>query len=154
MWKTAKEILHPAKADTALPYLVYTGIQKLVVGFLTIQPGYGAIPSIPCLRQPWLSTKKTAFPLVKNWDVLMAGLNYPDIPNEKVSNQNERHVGLHRNVHLPAPDHRRPGSGGRASHIRGGPYGFMQPVAANSFFAPFRASCLPENCRGVRILSV
>jgi multiple sugar transport system substrate-binding protein len=72
---------HPAEAFTVLAYLVDSGIQKLVVGSPTAEPAYGAIPSIHDLLQPWLSTKKAAYPFVKNWDVLLAGLNYPDIPS-------------------------------------------------------------------------
>jgi multiple sugar transport system substrate-binding protein len=78
IWKGTQ---HPAEAFMVLAYLVDTGIQKLVVGSPTAQPAYGAIPPIPSLRQPWLSTKKGAYPFVKNWDVLLEGLNYPDIPS-------------------------------------------------------------------------
>ena len=78
IWKGTK---HPAEAFTALIYLIDSGIQKLVVGSTKVEPAYGAIPGIRALRQPWLSSKKAAFPFVKNWDVLLAGLNYPDIPS-------------------------------------------------------------------------
>jgi multiple sugar transport system substrate-binding protein len=78
IWKGTK---HPAEAFTALAYLVDSGIQKLVVGSPAAEPAYGAIPSIHNLLQPWLSAKKASFPFVKHWDVLLAGLNYPDIPS-------------------------------------------------------------------------
>lgn len=78
IWKGTR---HPAEAFTALAYLVDSGIQKLVVGSPTALPAYGGIPGIRNLRQPWLSAQKAAYPFVRNWDVLLDGLNYPDIPS-------------------------------------------------------------------------
>ena len=78
IWKGTK---HPAEAFTVLAYLVDTGIYKLVVGTPDRPPAYGAIPGQAALRGPWLAAQKAAFPFVKNWQVLLAGLNYPDVPS-------------------------------------------------------------------------
>ncbi len=78
IWKGTK---HPAEAFTVLAYLIDTGINKLVVGTPTTKPAYGAVPSQTSLRAPWLAAQKAAFPFVQNWDVLVAGLNYADIPS-------------------------------------------------------------------------
>ena len=78
IWKGSK---HPAEAFTVLAYLIDTGIQKLVVGTPKVPPAYGAVPSQIALRAPWLATEKANFPFVTNWDVLVAGLNYADVPS-------------------------------------------------------------------------
>jgi multiple sugar transport system substrate-binding protein len=80
IWKGSK---HPAEAFTVLAYLIDTGINKLVVGTPDRAPAYGAVPSQTALRGPWLATEKAAFPFVQNWDVLVAGLNYPDVPSSE-----------------------------------------------------------------------
>jgi multiple sugar transport system substrate-binding protein len=78
IWKGTK---HPAEAFTVLAYLIDTGINKLVVGTPDQKPAYGAVPSQISLRGPWLEAQKAAFPFVKNWDTLVAGLNYADVPS-------------------------------------------------------------------------
>jgi multiple sugar transport system substrate-binding protein len=78
VWKGTK---HPAEAFTVLTYLIDTGIQKLVVGTPSTPPAYGAIPGIVADRAPWLASEQAAFPFVKNWDTLLAGVNYPDVPS-------------------------------------------------------------------------
>ncbi|MGA2490900.1 MAG: hypothetical protein ABSF99_12095 [Anaerolineales bacterium] len=78
IWKGTK---HPAEAFTVLAYLIDTGIQKLVVGTPKTPPAYGAIPGVASLRGPWVASEKANFPFVTNWDVLVAGLNYPDVPS-------------------------------------------------------------------------
>jgi multiple sugar transport system substrate-binding protein len=78
IWKGTK---HPAEAFTVLTYLIDTGIQKLVVGTTTTPPAYGAVPGIASLRAPWLASEAAAFPFVKNWQTLLDGLNYPDVPS-------------------------------------------------------------------------
>ena len=78
IWKGTK---HPAEAFTTMTYLIDTGIQKLVVGSPTRAPAYGAVPSQTALRGPWLAAQKANFPFVQNWDTLVAGLNYPDVPS-------------------------------------------------------------------------
>ncbi len=78
IWKGTK---HPAEAFQVLTYLIDTGINKLVVGSPGKPPAYGAIPSIGTLRQPWVDSMKSQFPFVQNWDTLIAGLNYADVPS-------------------------------------------------------------------------
>jgi multiple sugar transport system substrate-binding protein len=78
IWKGTK---YPLEAFTALSYLIDNGINKLVVGSNYHQPAFGAIPGQSSLHGPWLATQKINYPFVKNWDVLFAGLNYPDVPN-------------------------------------------------------------------------
>jgi multiple sugar transport system substrate-binding protein len=78
IWKGTK---HPAEAFTVLAYLIDTGINKLVVGTPDQAPAYGAVPSQTALRGPWLDAQKASFPFVQNWDTLVAGLNYPDVPS-------------------------------------------------------------------------
>jgi len=78
IWKGTK---HPQEAYEVLKYLIDVGIQKLVVGTPDTAPAYGAIPSDSSLRGPWLESSKAAHPSVQNWDVLIAGLNYPDVPS-------------------------------------------------------------------------
>ncbi len=85
IWKGTK---HPAEAFTVLAYLIDTGINKLVVGTPTTKPAYGAIPSNSSLRAPWLVAQKAAWPFVKNWDVLIAGLNYGDVPSSEAFQPN------------------------------------------------------------------
>ena len=51
-------------------------------------PAYGAIPSQASLRGPWLTAQKAAWPFVKNWDVLIAGLNYADVPSSEAFQPN------------------------------------------------------------------
>ena len=85
IWKGSK---HPAEAFTVLAYLIDTGINKLVVGTPETKPAYGAIPSQTTLRGPWLAAQKAAFPFVTNWDVLVAGLNYGDVPSAEAYQPN------------------------------------------------------------------
>jgi hypothetical protein len=78
IWKGTK---HPDEAFTVMVYLVTTGVQKLVIGSKDLPAAYGAVPARAADQQPWLDAKKVAFPWVKNWDTLTAGLNYPDSPS-------------------------------------------------------------------------
>jgi multiple sugar transport system substrate-binding protein len=85
VWKGTK---HPAEAFTVLVYLIDTGIQKLVVGTTKTPPAYGAVPGVAALRAPWLATEQAAFPFVKNWQTLLDGLNYPDVPSAEAYTPN------------------------------------------------------------------
>lgn len=78
IWKGTK---YPAEAFEVLAYLVDKGIEKLVVGTPDRAPAYGAIPSQAALRGPWLEASKAAHPSVTNWDLLLEGLNYADVPS-------------------------------------------------------------------------
>jgi len=88
IWKGTK---NPAEAFTFLAYLIDTGINKLVVGTPDQKPAYGAIPSQTSLRGPWLDAQKASFPFVQNWQTLIDGLNYPDVPSAEgfMPNENE-----------------------------------------------------------------
>jgi multiple sugar transport system substrate-binding protein len=85
IWKGTK---HPAEAFTVLAYLIDTGINKLVVGTVDTPPAYGAIPSQKTLRGPWVAASQAAHPSVKNWDLLLAGLNYADVPSAEAFQPN------------------------------------------------------------------
>jgi multiple sugar transport system substrate-binding protein len=79
IWKGTK---HPAEAFAVLTYLIDTGIQKLVIGTPIMASAYGdAVPGVVADRAAWLATQQAAFPFVKNWATVLAGLNYPDVPS-------------------------------------------------------------------------
>ena len=80
IWKGTK---HPNEAFQVLTYLIDTGITKLLVGAPDSPPAYDAIPANRSLRQPWLAAEKAAYPSVQNWDVLLAGTNFADIPSDE-----------------------------------------------------------------------
>jgi len=78
IWKGTK---HPAEAFTVVYWLVTVGIDKLVVGTATVPPAYGAVPAMTSKQAPFLAAKAAQYPFVTNWDVMMAGLSYPDVPS-------------------------------------------------------------------------
>lgn len=78
IWKGTK---HPASAFTAMAYLVGEGSKALIVGSSIKRPAYGAVPAMTEYQDEWVEGKKSVYPWVKNWDVILAGLNYPDIPS-------------------------------------------------------------------------
>jgi hypothetical protein len=82
-FRVLKATSHPEEAFTVLAYLVTTGVDKLIVGTPGQPPAYGAIPAIPSKQAPWLAEKQTQFPFVSqaSWDVLLDGLDYPDVPS-------------------------------------------------------------------------
>jgi multiple sugar transport system substrate-binding protein len=88
IWKGTK---NPDLAFTVLTYLVTTGVQKLIIGSKDLPPAYGALPARAKDAQPWIDAKKAQFPQVKNWDVITAGLSYPDSPSAEayMPNYNE-----------------------------------------------------------------
>jgi multiple sugar transport system substrate-binding protein len=88
IWKGTK---NPDAAFTVLTYLVTTGVQKLIIGSKDMPAAYGAVPARAKDQAPWLDAKKTQFPWVKNWDVVTAGLSYPDSPSAEayMPNYNE-----------------------------------------------------------------
>jgi multiple sugar transport system substrate-binding protein len=88
IWKGTK---NPQESWEVLKYLIDVGIQKLVVGTPDRKPAYGAIPAQTANQGPWLDSMKAAWPFVQNWDVLIAGLAYPDVPSGEgyMPNQNE-----------------------------------------------------------------
>jgi len=88
IWKGTK---NKAAAFKVLTYLVTTGVQKLIIGSADMPAAYGALPARAKDQAPWLAAKKEAFPWVKNWDVITAGLAYPDTPSAEayMPNYNE-----------------------------------------------------------------
>jgi multiple sugar transport system substrate-binding protein len=88
IWKGTK---NKAAAFKVLTYLVTTGVQKLIIGSKDMPAAYGALPARAKDQGPWLDAKKEAFPWVKNWDVITAGLAYPDSPSAEayMPNYNE-----------------------------------------------------------------
>lgn len=88
IWKGTKNL---DKAFIVMTYLVTTGVQKLIIGSADMPAAYGALPARAKDQAPWLAAKKVAFPWVKNWDVITAGLAYPDAPNAEafMPNYNE-----------------------------------------------------------------
>jgi multiple sugar transport system substrate-binding protein len=88
IWKGTK---HPAEAFDVLAYLVTTGVQKLIIGSKDMPAAYGAVPARSADLQTWIDAKKVAFPQVKNWQTILDGLNYPDVPSAEayMPNYNE-----------------------------------------------------------------
>ena len=88
IWKGTK---HPQAAFIAMAYLVGEGVQKLIIGSTSMQAAYGALPARTENQEDWLKAKKAQYPWVKNWDVILAGLDYPDIPSAEgyMPNYNE-----------------------------------------------------------------
>jgi multiple sugar transport system substrate-binding protein len=78
IWKGTK---HPVEAFQVLAYLVTGAVQDLIIGSKSRAPAYGAVPALTIDQEAWVTAKKTQFSWVKNWDVVLAGLNYPDIPS-------------------------------------------------------------------------
>jgi multiple sugar transport system substrate-binding protein len=76
-----KGTAHPAEAFEALDYLVREGPQKLIIGEAGQSPLYNfAVPARIADQKDWLAVQREKFSWVKNWDAILAGLNYPDIP--------------------------------------------------------------------------
>ena len=88
IWKGTKNL---DAAFTVVTYLVTTGVQKLIIGSKEMPAAYGALPARNQDFNAWLAAKKEAFPQVKNWDLVSAGLSYPDSPSAEayMPNYNE-----------------------------------------------------------------
>jgi hypothetical protein len=82
-FRILKATAHPEEAFTVLTYLVTTGVDKLIVGTPGQPPAYGAISAIPSKQAATLASKQAQFPFVTQagWDVLLDGLDYPDVPS-------------------------------------------------------------------------
>jgi multiple sugar transport system substrate-binding protein len=77
-----KGTMHPQEAFSVLTYLVGEAVQKLVIGSENMPaPWSTSMPARIANQEAWLEIQKKEFPWVKNWNVLLAGLNYPDIPS-------------------------------------------------------------------------
>ncbi len=72
---------HPRQAFEVLAYLVGPmGVEPLIAGEAG-PPAFEAIPSLEEFQYRYLDARRNRYPLVENWDVLLAGLNYPDVPS-------------------------------------------------------------------------
>jgi multiple sugar transport system substrate-binding protein len=78
IWKGTK---HPAEAFAAMAYLVGEGSRALLLGTEDREAAYGAVPALTESQEIWVEGQKELYPWVKNWDVVLAGLDYPDIPS-------------------------------------------------------------------------
>jgi multiple sugar transport system substrate-binding protein len=79
-----KGTAHPAEAFEVLTFLIGpTGTEYLVTRGIGDKnnPAYGGFPALPEYQQPFLDSKKAAYPFVTTWDVILAGLAYPDVPS-------------------------------------------------------------------------
>lgn len=71
VWKGTK---HPKEAFEVLSYLIGPASLKLL-------ETYGGMPARTTDQDAFFATKSEQFPWVKNWDVVKAGLDYPDNPS-------------------------------------------------------------------------
>jgi multiple sugar transport system substrate-binding protein len=78
VWKGTR---HPQETFTVLTYLTGEAVKKLVIGTPSLSPAYSAVPARIADQAAWVKGKKAVYPWVRNWDVIIAGLSYPDIPS-------------------------------------------------------------------------
>lgn len=71
IWKGTK---NPDAAFEVLSYLIGPGSLKLLAT-------YGGMPGRTADQDAFFATKAEQFPFVTNWDVVKAGLSYPDVPS-------------------------------------------------------------------------
>ena len=71
IWKNTK---HPDEAFEVVSYLIGPGSLKLL-------ETYGGMPARTTDQDSFFAKKSEQFPFVTNWDVVKAGLDYPDIPS-------------------------------------------------------------------------
>jgi multiple sugar transport system substrate-binding protein len=88
IWKGTK---HPLAAFNAMTYLVGEGVDILIIGSEDMQAAYGALPARIANQDAWQAAKEQQFPWVRNWNVVLAGLDYPDVPSAEayMPNYNE-----------------------------------------------------------------
>lgn len=74
---------HPGEAFEVLTYLITDGVDMLLIGTNDQPSVYGNhLPGIISRQQIYLDARAAEFPFVTqtSWNVMMDGLNYPDIP--------------------------------------------------------------------------
>ena len=78
-----KGTAHPNEAFQVLSYLLTTGVDKLIIGSETTPAPYAALPAYTAKQQAFWDAKAAQFPFVTtdSWNILKAGLNYPDVPS-------------------------------------------------------------------------
>lgn len=82
-FRILKSTKNPDAAFEVLTYLVGKGNEKLNIGTKDKASAYGALPGRTSYQDAWLKAKAEQFPWVKNWDVVKAGLSYPDTPSSE-----------------------------------------------------------------------
>jgi multiple sugar transport system substrate-binding protein len=78
IWKNTR---HPQEAYIALQYLLNNGMEKLVIGTSGNPSPYGGISARTADQNRWVEQMKVQYPWVRNWQVVLDGLNYADIPS-------------------------------------------------------------------------
>ena len=78
-----KSTKNPEAAFEVVSYLVTDGVQKLIIGSADMPSAYGAVPARTADGPTWLEAKKAQFPWVKNWQTILDGLGYPDVPSSE-----------------------------------------------------------------------
>ena len=82
-FRILKSTKNPDAAFAVLAYLTKEGNEKLNIGTTEKPSAYGAFPGRTSYQDAWLKAKSAQFPFITNWDVVKAGLSYPDIPSSE-----------------------------------------------------------------------
>lgn len=82
-FRILKSTKNPDAAFAVLAYLTKEGNEKLNIGTPEKPSAYGAFPGRTSYQDAWLKAKSAQFPFITNWDVVKAGLSYPDIPSSE-----------------------------------------------------------------------
>jgi multiple sugar transport system substrate-binding protein len=80
-FRIMKDTEHPEEAFTVLSYMLNEGALDL----LTV---YGAMPARADIRDAYFANLDEQFTQGVNWDVIIAGLEYPDVPNHQANMTN------------------------------------------------------------------
>ncbi|MEM7128277.1 MAG: extracellular solute-binding protein [Chloroflexota bacterium] len=76
-------------SDTEHPNEAFEVLQFLLTDAAVELAGiYGGMPARPDQAEEWFAAKANQFPFVENWDVVNAGLAYPDVPSAEASTPN------------------------------------------------------------------
>jgi multiple sugar transport system substrate-binding protein len=78
IWKGSQR---PLQAFQFLTYVVTGAAQELILGTASKPSTDDGIPALIRLQSAWVASRQQKYPWVKNWDVVLAGLNYPDVPS-------------------------------------------------------------------------
>jgi multiple sugar transport system substrate-binding protein len=73
-FRILKDTKHPDEAFQMLKYLQGDAAVELATA-------YGGMPANTSQQQAFFDAKKEQFPFVENWDTIVQGLAYPDIPS-------------------------------------------------------------------------
>jgi len=78
-----KKTAHPKEAYQVLLYLLNQGTRTLLYSSGNDAPPYGGMSARADQQQAWVAVKKRDFPWVKNWNAILDGINYPDLPSSE-----------------------------------------------------------------------